>query len=240
MYYITVSNGLLSPDHKKRMGSAVWEFMWCIDKITRIDNKGFGLVLGGKPITLSEIGIGHDNTTSRNLSKLEEEGYILITRTPRGLVIKVAKAKKRFTKNGESPKVVNHQKLYSSTKNGESPTRNGESNKTITVDNTDDKTIAETSSAKLVTELIKLFELVNPACKTMYGNTTQRKACELLIEEYGFEEVSKVISFLPKSNKIPFVPTITSPNQLWTKYQALKDGLERKKGELQAKGRGIA
>jgi hypothetical protein len=240
MYYITVSNGLLSSDHKKRMGSAVWEFMWCIDKITRIDTKGYGLVLGGKPITLNEIGIGHDNTTSRNLSKLEGEGYIIITRTPHGLVIKVAKAKKRFNKNSESPKVVNHQKLESPTNNGESPTRNGESIIDITVDSTDDKTIAEASSAKLVTELIKLFEEVNPACKTMYGNTTQRKACELLIKEYGFDEVSRVIAFLPKSNKMPFVPTVTSPNQLWSKYQALKDGLERKKGELQAKGRGIA
>jgi hypothetical protein len=50
MFYITVSNGLLKDDHRKRIGSAVWEFMWLIDKITRIDEDGKGWVLGGKPI----------------------------------------------------------------------------------------------------------------------------------------------------------------------------------------------
>jgi len=38
------------------------------------------------------------------------------------------------------------------------------------VDNTEDK------SSEIV-ELIKSFEEINPACKRMYGNTTQRKAC---------------------------------------------------------------
>src|SRR3990167_701531 len=42
-------------------------------------------------------------------------------------------------------------------------------------------------------ELIKSFEKINPAVKRMYGNTTQRKACDDLIETYGFERVKKVI-----------------------------------------------
>lgn len=156
MYYITVSNGLLTPEHKNRMGSAVWEFMWCIDKITRIDAKGYGLVLGGKPIKLHEIGMGHDNTTSRNLTKLEEEGYLLIIRTPYGLSIKVCKAKKRFNKSSESPKVVNHQKLESPTNNGESPTNNGESNKIVSIDKVVDNTISKGFSLK--EEIQKLEE----------------------------------------------------------------------------------
>lgn len=86
-------------------------------------------------------------------------------------------------------------------------------------------------------ELIKLFEEVNPACKKMYGNTTQRKACDDLIETYGFEEVSKVIAFLPKSNKIPYFPSIITPRQLWDKYQMLKDKWSQKK--LETKGRGV-
>lgn len=243
MYYITISNGLLTSEHRKRMGSAVWEFMWLIDKTTRIDQKGAGYVLGGKPIKLSEIakGLGSDEETiSRNLIRLEEEEYISKTRTPYGIVIKVNKAKKRFNKSVDSTKSGINKNVESPRKNVESNLKNVESNKIEQLDNTDDTTTAEPSSAKLVTELIKLFEEVNPACKTMYGNTTQRKACEFLLEEYGFDEVSRVIAFLPTSNKMAYVPTITSPNQLWLKYQALKDGLQRKKAELSTKGRGLA
>ena len=110
--------------------------------------------------------------------------------------------------------------------------------KTITKDN-NTKDIPETSSG-LIVEVLKLFETVNPAVKGYYGRPPQRKACQNLIDEYGFEEVSKVIAFLPKSNKIAFLPTITTPIQLWEKYQALKDGIQRRKGELSTKGRGIA
>jgi hypothetical protein len=155
MYYITVSNGLLTPEHKRKIGSAVWEFMWCLDKITRVDAKGMGWVLGGKPVKLHEIGMGHDNTTSRNLAKLEEEGYLVVTRTPYGLSIKVCKAKKRFTKSSDSPKPVIHQNLESPTGNGESPTNNGESKKTVSVDKVIDKTIV---SPFLLKEEIKKLE----------------------------------------------------------------------------------
>lgn len=138
MYYITVSNGLLTKEHKKKMGSAVWEFMWCLDKMTAIDKSGKGVVLGGKPVQLHEIGMGHDNTTSRNMQKLEDAGYIKTTRTPYGMVIYINKPKKRFTKNGESLKPVNHQKLESPTGNGESPTKNGDYKEDTTVDTTED------------------------------------------------------------------------------------------------------
>lgn len=148
MYYITISNGLLTPEHKSRMGSAVWEFMWCIDKVTRIDPKGRGWVLGGKPIKLADVGMGSDNTVSRNLAKLQEQGYIEITRTPYGLSIRVCKAKKRFTKSGESPKVVNHQNQKSPLENGESPLENGESNKTVSVDKVVDTTVKEVFDLK--------------------------------------------------------------------------------------------
>jgi hypothetical protein len=98
-FYIQVTNGLLSAEHRKRMGSAVWEFMWLLDKITMIDDKGTGLVMGGKPINLmdiqAELGIAV-NHISENLSKLREEGYIETTRTPHGLIIRVNKAKKEI------------------------------------------------------------------------------------------------------------------------------------------------
>lgn len=109
-FFITISNGLLKDGHRKRIGTAVWEFMWCIDKITKIDDSGVGWVLGGKPINLSELAklmeVGED-TISLNLSKLEKEGYIEKTRTPYGLVIKVIHAKKRFGKKSDMGKILN-------------------------------------------------------------------------------------------------------------------------------------
>lgn len=83
-----------------------------------------------------------------------------------------------------------------------------------------------------VSEIIHLFEEVNPACKKMYGNKTQRKACQDLLDTYGFDEVKQVISILPRSNKMPYFPNITTPLLLWQKYQQLKDRLVTKKQEM--------
>ena len=126
-FYISVANGLLSKDHRERMGSAVWEFMWCLDKITMVKD-GIGYVLGGKPINLSDLAeqLGvTEMTVSRNLERLEEWGYIKKLRTPYGIVIKVMKAKKRFNKNVGS---------IGLNKNVESRNENVDSNKIVSVD----------------------------------------------------------------------------------------------------------
>lgn len=101
-FYISISNGLLENDHQKRMGPAVWQFMWLIDKVTKIDEDGTGWVLGGKPIHLQDLANSvTEDTVSRNLQRLELEGYIVINHAPYGLIIKVLKTKKRFGKNVE-------------------------------------------------------------------------------------------------------------------------------------------
>lgn len=86
-------------------------------------------------------------------------------------------------------------------------------------------------------EIIKEMETVDPKNKTYYGNTTQRKACDFLLDEYGLEEVKKRISVLPRTNKIPYFPTITTPLQLKEKWVQLQDAVERKRGELQEKNK---
>ena len=97
MFYITVSNGLLNDGHRKKMGSAVWDFLWLIDKVTKIDAKGIGWIWGGKPIKLSEMCDGvTEDTVSINLDKLETLGYITKIRTPYGLKIGINKIKKSF------------------------------------------------------------------------------------------------------------------------------------------------
>lgn len=96
------------------------------------------------------------------------------------------------------------------------------------------KEIAEHSSADTrIPELIKEFEKVNPTCKRFYGNTTQRSACQFLIDTYGFEKVLMVISrTLPKSNTLDFFPTITTPCHLRDKWATLESAIRKHQSKI--------
>lgn len=96
-----------------------------------------------------------------------------------------------------------------------------------------DENIAETSSAEIPL-LIKEFETINPASKKFYGNKTQRKACQDLIDNYSFERVLAVISkTLPKTNGLQFFPTITTPLQLFEKWSTLEISIKKYQSEKQ-------
>lgn len=97
----------------------------------------------------------------------------------------------------------------------------------------------ERKFAPLGAEIIKAFEVIDPKNRTYYNNTTQRSACDYLLEEFGLELVLKRISVLSQTNKIPYFPTITNPYELKEKWQKLEDAVERKKSELKAKERNI-
>lgn len=85
-------------------------------------------------------------------------------------------------------------------------------------------------------EIIKYFEVINPACKLYYKNTTQRQACEDLIKEYGFDRVKSVIEkTLPKTNKIQYFPSITTPVQLFEKWATLESKINQYQSEKVAK-----
>jgi hypothetical protein len=92
---IPLWNGVF--EHCHRIGDALWEFAWCIDKITK-ERDGVGLVLGGFPVKLSAI-VGalkgsNRETVRRHMNKLEEEKYIRRRRTPYGHVIEVLNSRK--------------------------------------------------------------------------------------------------------------------------------------------------
>lgn len=87
---------------------------------------------------------------------------------------------------------------------------------------------SEDKSSQLISLIFKEFESINPAVKRMYGNKTQREACNLLIETYGFERVINVIqNTLPRTNKMTanFFPNIGTPLQLFEKWQKLEDAI---------------
>ncbi|MPY20268.1 helix-turn-helix domain-containing protein [Paenibacillus glucanolyticus] len=108
-YPFPIYSGLLEPEHYKRIGSAIWLFLWCVSSTTaEKDEEGtlWGIVLGNKPMKLSEIserfGV-NDKTVSRWLDTLEIHQYIRVTRAPRGLILWVRNSKKRTDKNVRSP-----------------------------------------------------------------------------------------------------------------------------------------
>ena len=127
---IEIKNNLLEPKHIENMGVAVWLYMWLVDKMTSVGEDGVGLVLGGRPVKFEEVraelGISK-NTYTRWIDKLVAYPYILVTVAPHGIVYKVLKAHKRFTKN---------QKRF--TKKDEGFTINGERNIRHNKDNTKD------------------------------------------------------------------------------------------------------
>lgn len=99
-YPFPMYSGLLEPRHYKKIGSAIWLFLWCVSSTTaERDRDGvvWGIVLGNKPVQLSELGeiFGvSSKTVSRWLTDLESHQYIKVTRAPRGLIISVRNSKK--------------------------------------------------------------------------------------------------------------------------------------------------
>ena len=91
--------------------------------------------------------------------------------------------------------------------------------------------VDETSSSD-ISLVIKSFESINPASKKFYGNTTQRKSCQMLIDSYGLDRVVNVVeNILPKSNTMKFFPVITTPTQLADKWATLESAIHRYQAE---------
>jgi hypothetical protein len=91
---IPVWNGVL--EHRDRIGEALWEFLWCLDRVT-LESNGLGLVFSGAPVKLETIIAdlkGDKETVRRHLKKLVDGKYIRARRTPYGQVIEVLNSKK--------------------------------------------------------------------------------------------------------------------------------------------------
>ena len=93
---------------------------------------------------------------------------------------------------------------------------------------------AETSQVEesnSIVSIIEAFKEVNPAYRKWFANKTQRAAAERLIKSHTLEQALKVIAILPRSNKLSYVPTITTPLQLEDKWASLEASLTKKKAE---------
>ena len=101
------------------------------------------------------------------------------------------------------------------------------SKKDIVIKNLDSEQSSR-SDPHLIGEVIKSFEEINPVAKSWYKHTTQRKAVSELIDCHGFDTVMRVVAFLPRSNQMEYIPTVTSPIQLRDKWASLSAALLKK------------
>ncbi len=91
------------------------------------------------------------------------------------------------------------------------------------------------SNSKEVVLVIDSFSEVNASFKKWYGHKTHRAAIERLLELNGLDRLLKVIELLPKTNELPYFPSINNPTQLEDKWSQLESAFKRKKQELTGK-----
>ncbi|MFB4260476.1 hypothetical protein ACE106_15140 [Shouchella clausii] len=100
--YFRVFSGLLTSEHRKRMGPALWTFLWLIDHITdeteeTETGQRTGLVLYGNITEFNTIGVDlglSKSTIKKQCETLAKEGYISMEVTPRGNRFYVNNSKK--------------------------------------------------------------------------------------------------------------------------------------------------
>lgn len=251
-FYITISIGLLKDNHRERMGNAVWEFMWLIDKVTLIDKEGFGWVLGGKPVKLKDMAMGiSENHVSKHLIKLAKEGYIMVKHARYGLIIKVRKAQKRFGQKVEKsrfnemgePIVSGSTKRVNPLRQKGEPggVKKGEPGTSPNIggqDNYIDKTVRHSATAKAVDPKNQIFEVfyktINPTIN--FANSAYRKACETLIEKIGLEKSIRAAEYAVSIQNQKYAPVITNPLQLSNKYGELQ-GFYAKENKINQKSK---
>jgi len=145
------------------------------------------------------------------IKKLEEEGFIKT-------INYAEKGKDKFSKKYIKllPKVdglfrkVNE--VVKKTKQGSFRKVNIDNNTTI--DNkTTDNTLSKDKEID-INHFIDKFKLVNPSYEKLFGNKTQRKSIENLLDKLGPEKLEKLIDFLPAIFGKPYAPRITTPYQL--------------------------
>lgn len=94
-YAIPVSHGLIDPQHRKKMGSAIWLFLLLLDWETDRDEPGE--VRYGKPIKIREMMQPLDlqeKQVRNQLQRLKIGGYIRLKRTQYGYIVVILNPKK--------------------------------------------------------------------------------------------------------------------------------------------------
>lgn len=87
-------------------------------------------------------------------------------------------------------------------------------------------------AGKEINSLIEKFKPINPFYERLFANTTQRGALERLFKKMGRDKLEEILAILPKINKTPYAPTITTPFQLENKLGDLIAFIQKERSKL--------
>lgn len=92
------------------------------------------------------------------------------------------------------------------------------------------KPVEYKSAHKDIAEVIHAMVSIDAKNKLYYNNTTQKKACDFLIQEYTLQTVLDVISGIPKARvSVAYFPSITTPCELRDKWVKAFEAIVRDK-----------
>ncbi|WP_339294372.1 hypothetical protein MKY82_22220 [Paenibacillus sp. FSL W7-1279] len=193
-YPFPMYSGLLEHRHYKKIGSAIWLFLWCISSTTKeVERDGivWGIVLGNKPVKISdledEFGVS-DRTIRSWIKTLEDNQYIKVTRAPYGLVFTVRNSKKFKNRPEESFHSDSGDRQHSSDLNdrdrqesSDHPEENFRSNKDITEIH---NAVAVITDPETILKLA--YEVERHFC--------MRRGQGLSVSATDFEEIKKMVA----------------------------------------------
>lgn len=193
-YPFPMYSGLLEHRHYKKIGSAIWLFLWCISSTTKeVERDGvtWGIILGNKPVKISdleeEFGVS-DRTIRSWIKTLEDNQYIRVTRAPYGLIFTVRNSKKFKNRSEENFHSDEGDRQHSSDLNDrdrqestDHPEENFRSNKDITEIN---NAVAAITDPETILKLA--HEVENYFC--------MRRGQGLNVSAADFDEIKKMVA----------------------------------------------
>jgi DNA-binding MarR family transcriptional regulator len=185
-------SGLLTPEHFKQIGNAIWLFLWCISSTTTEKEKDgvvWGIVKGNKPHKLPELAEIFDvneKTVRRWISDLEKCDYIKVTRAPYGLIFTVKNSKRghveRMDKNVQSERDKTKTSNPERTDMSNHSDKNVQSNKDITKIN-NKTTTKEIDQVDAIANRFADLRTIQEGRPT-YPNTKDYKAIAQIVDHY--------------------------------------------------------
>lgn len=92
---MSISCGLPEGKHRKKMGTAIWLFLWLVKRQTSPD----GMVCYGRPLDTRQIAADLEETdrnVRRHFARLAAGTYAEVRQTPAGPIVRILNAKKQF------------------------------------------------------------------------------------------------------------------------------------------------
>lgn len=219
--FTQVANGVLNDSRISYMAKGVYAYLY-----SKPEGWDF-----------SENRIAKDAKNSRRsvrtaLKELEDIGYLVRFKLPSGrMVYRVIFPPLEDSCLGSSDPEYQNVTLAQKPEYQNATVTKRHSDETLPISNTVSKVIKSISNTnsksadlQLSTEIplvIESFVNVNKACKDFYGNTTQRKYVQKLIETYGIDKTLKVVAFLPQANR-KLYNKATTPKELWDKWSKIE------------------